>query len=191
MSNPTIRKRVLIDPGHGGPQPGAVGPSGLKEKHVALSVSGLIRDRLISAADVRMTRTADVGASLVVRADMANNWRADAFVSIHCNAAANRDAHGFEVFTAPGQNRSDVLAEEIIKAVAAAFPQMRIRADTTDGDRDKEANFTVITRARVPAALVELAFISNPREEDLLRQAAFQERMAGAIAQGITAFLAT
>ena len=182
--------KVWIDPGHGGSQPGAVGPTGVREKDIALAVSRLLRDILVSpTVSVRLTRDADVDVALAARADMANTWRADAFVSIHCNAAVNRQAHGFEVFTSPGQDRCDVLAEEIIKAVAQAFPALRIRRDMTDGDSDKEARFTVLTRARVPAVLVEMAFISNPAEERMLASADFQRRMAQAIATGVFRFL--
>jgi N-acetylmuramoyl-L-alanine amidase len=138
---------------------------------------------------VTLTRDSDIDVALTARADMANAWRSDAFISLHCNAAVSRQAHGFEVFTSPGQDRSDVLAEEIIKTVAQAFPVMRIRRDMADGDSDKEARFTVLTRARVPAVLVEMAFISNPAEERLLASADFQRRMAQAIASGVFRFL--
>ena len=138
---------------------------------------------------VTLTRDSDIDVALTARADMANAWRADAFVSIHCNAATSRDAHGFEVFTSPGQDRSDILAEEIIKAVAVALPTLRIRRDMSDGDSDKEARFAVLTRTRVPAVLVELAFISNPAEERLLNNPDFQSSMARAIATGILRFL--
>lgn len=182
--------KVCIDPGHGGSQPGAVGPTGIQEKNIAFAVSRLIRDILVSpTVRVRLTRDADVDLALAARADIANTWGANAFISIHCNAAANRQAHGFEVFSTPGQDRSDVLAEEIIKAVALAFPALRIRRDMTDGDSDKEARFTVLTRARVPAVLVEMAFISNPDEERLLASVDFQRRMAEAIATGTRRFL--
>ena len=191
-------KSALTQAINGGRQPGAVGPTGVQEKNIALAVSRLLREMLITPPDkaprqaqvaVTLTRDSDIDVALTARADMANAWRADAFVSIHCNAAVNRQAHGFEVFTSPGQNRSDVLAEEIIKAVALAFPALRIRRDMTDGDSDKEARFTVLTRARIPAVLVEMAFISNPAEERMLASVDFQQRMAGAIATGILRFL--
>lgn len=175
---------------NGGRQPGAVGPNGTREKDIALIVSRLIRDKLTSpTVSVHLTRDRDIDVALAARADQANTRRATAFVSIHCNAAVNRQAHGFEVFTSPGQDRSDILAEEIITAVALAIPALRIRRDTTDGDGDKEARFAVLTLSRVPAVLVEMAFISNPAEERLLASTDFQRRMAGAIADGILMFL--
>ena len=142
-----------------------------------------------STMETRLTRNTDILLTLTRRAQIANAMKADAFVSVHCNAAVNRQAHGFEVFTAPGQNRGDVLAERIIEEVAKAFPAMRIRVDMLDGDRDKEARFTVLTRAEVPAALVEILFISNPTEEALLNTPAFQTQMAEAISEGIMRFL--
>lgn len=234
---------ALTQATNGGRQPGAVGPTGVQEKNIALAVSRLLREALITPPDealrraqaafgaaqqrgdsaamdaaraagqaaraagatdagvqalwqspvvpiaVTLTRDSDIDVALTARADMANAWRSDAFISLHCNAAVSRQAHGFEVFTSPGQDRSDVLAEEIIKTVAQAFPVMRIRRDMADGDSDKEARFTVLTRARVPAVLVEMAFISNPVEERLLASADFQRRMAQAIASGVFRFL--
>lgn len=181
--------RVVLDPGHGGRDPGAVGPTGLREKDVVLAVGRLVRDRLAPAVQVRLTRDGDVNPALSARAEVANAWRAQALISIHCNAAANRQAHGFEAFTTPGQDRSDGLAERMIEAVAQAFPALRIRRDMTDGDSDKEARFTVLARARVPAVLVELAFLSNPAEEQLLASVDFQRRMASALAAGVARFL--
>lgn len=186
-------KRVLLDPGHGGRDPGAVGPTGLREKDVVLLVAQLLQTRLgaVSALpmQVRLTRTTDVLVGLRARALIANAWPADAFISLHCNAAANPQAHGFEVFTTPGQNRSDLLAQHLIDAVRVQLPELRLRVDRTDRDDDKEATFTVLAASRVPTALVEMAFISNPQEEGWLRQQAFLDRMVGALATGVQAFL--
>lgn len=183
-----MKPRVVLDPGHGGRDPGAIGPSGVREKDIVLTVARLLRDELRPVAQVRLTRDADTGLALGARAEAANAWRAGAFVSIHCNAAVNRKAHGFEVFTSPGQDQSDALAEHIITAVAAAFPDLRMRRDLADGDSDKEARFTVLLRSQVPAVLVEMAFLSNPREEALLVSPGWQRRMAGALARGLTQF---
>lgn len=175
---------------NGGRDPGAVGLNGTFEKDIVLAISRLIQRELTTpTTEVRLTRDTDVLLTLTERARRANVMKANAFVSVHCNAAVNRQAHGFEVFTAPGQNRGDVLAERIIEEVAKAFPAMRMRVDMLDGDRDKEARFTVLTRAQVPAALVEILFISNPTEEALLNDPKFQDDMAEAITNGIARFL--
>ena len=183
-------KIVTLDPGHGGRDPGAVGLNGTFEKNIAFAISKLIQSKLTTPSmTVRLTRDTDILLTLTERARMANTMKADAFVSVHCNAATNRTAHGFEVFTAPGQNQGDVLAERIIEEVSKAFPNMRMRVDMLDGDHDKEARFTVLTQARVPAALVEILFISTPAEEAMLNDTKFQNDMAEAIANGIVRFL--
>lgn len=103
-SNPSpIRKRrvrVMIDPGHGGKDPGAIGPTGLKEKDVVLAIGRKIREKLSGSGefDVRMTRDEDVFIPLEERTAMANKGRADIFVSLHINASRNRRAEGFSTY---------------------------------------------------------------------------------------------
>jgi len=188
-------KKGMIDPGHVGHDSGAVGPSGVQERDITLRVARKLADILRPVMEVRLTREDDrsrgltLNADLQARADAANDWGADIFVSIHCNSAADRTAHGCEVWTSRGQTGADELAEAIIKALEAEFPDMTMRKDYADGDSDKEAGFAVLTRTRMPAALPELAFISNPTEEALLESPAYQDRAARAIAEGIAEFL--
>ncbi|MBF8259749.1 MAG: MurNAc-LAA protein, partial [Actinobacteria bacterium] len=97
---PRGKIRVMLDPGHGGKDPGAVGPSGLKEKDVVLSIGRMVRERLArdGAYDVRMTRDTDVFIPLEERTAMANQARADIFVSLHINASLNRKAEGISTY---------------------------------------------------------------------------------------------
>ena len=85
--------KIFIDPGHGGSDPGAVGPSGLREADVNLRVSQVVANCLseYSGATVMMSRTDDVYVSLGGRVQAANNWGADRFISIHHNASVNRN----------------------------------------------------------------------------------------------------
>lgn len=188
-------KKIMIDPGHGGRDPGAIGPTGVQEKIVNLSVAQLLAGVLKPMADVRLTREdnralgATLSADLQARADMANDWDADIFVSIHCNSSENRAAHGAEVYTTPGHGQCDILAESIIKAMEAQLPELHIRKDLSDGDSDKEAWFAVLWKTKMSAVLVELAFISNPTEEALMESPAFQARAARVIAEGIAGYL--
>jgi N-acetylmuramoyl-L-alanine amidase len=94
------RVRVMIDPGHGGKDPGAIGPTGLKEKDVVLAIGRKIREKLSRSGefDVRMTRDEDVFIPLEERTAMANKGRADIFVSLHINASRNRSAEGFSTY---------------------------------------------------------------------------------------------
>ena len=98
--HPRGKIRVMLDPGHGGKDPGAVGPSGLKEKDVVLSIGRMVRERLArdGAYDVRMTRDTDVFIPLEERTAMANQARADIFVSLHINASLNRKAEGISTY---------------------------------------------------------------------------------------------
>ena len=100
---------------------------------------------------------------------MEKTLRPDLFLSLHCNAATNPQAHGFEVWTSPGQRESDRVAEEIIQGFQAAFPYNKIRKDLADGDSDKEARFRVLVGTVGPAVLVEFGFLTNPEESLWLR----------------------
>lgn len=99
---------------------------------------------------------------LLKRVSRANTWGNNAvLVSIHANAGGGR---GVEVFTSPGQTKSDYIATVFINSFMAVFPEARIRTDISDGDPDKEANFTVLTRTSMPAILTESFFMDNERE---------------------------
>jgi len=106
------RVRVMIDPGHGGKDPGAIGPTGLKEKDVVLAIARKVREKLSLSGDfdVRMTRDEDVFIPLEERTAMANKARADIFVSLHINASRNRKAEGFStyVLSRGASNREDL-----------------------------------------------------------------------------------
>jgi N-acetylmuramoyl-L-alanine amidase len=185
--------KICIDPGHGGFDPGAIGPSGLREKDITLPVSLFLADILDDTeASVSLTRETDQidwpkdqRQNLQARCDIANRWKADLFISIHVNSADNPSVVGTEVFTLPGQGAADPIADAIIKAMMVEFPGRKFRTDTTDGDLDKEEKFYVLKHTNMPALLVELAFISNQGEEKLLGDPEYQRRLAAAIAKGI------
>lgn len=178
---------VIIDPGHGGSDPGAVGAGGTQEKEVNLAVSLQVADILSQVAEVRLTRTEDRVPGdgnkneFFVRAQTANQCGADCFVSIHCNSAATPAAHGTETFCYTGSSRGRQMAVAIQKRLVEALGL---------ADRKiKEANFAVLRLTTCPSALVELAFISNAAEEGCLKSPIFQAKAARAIAGGIADFL--
>ena len=183
--------RIVGDSGHGGRDPGAIGPTGLQEKSVTLPVVKRLAEYLSTACEVKLTRVDDrhLGptkiSDLAARVKIAEDFKADFFISVHCNSSTNPEARGTEIFTTPGQGKSDPVAESIIQSWQKEFPDMIIRKDMTDGDSDKEENFYVIKNTKMPAVLIELAFISNPVEEQLLADPVFQDRAAKAIATGI------
>lgn len=178
--------KVYIDPGHGGSDPGAVGMYGTKESFINLRIAHELNDELrFMGYATGMTRHGDRYVDLKQRAVMANSDGADVFISIHCNASINRQAHGFEIYTTPGETRADALATGIYDAWYEAFPESKLRPDWSDGDPDKEANYSVLRNTKMPAVLVECDFISNPSKEEWLNDVGKQKLMAKAIAQGI------
>jgi N-acetylmuramoyl-L-alanine amidase len=177
---------VSIDPGHGGLDPGAVSPSGIQEKKVALTVAKRLAEYLKRAGvKVMLTRDTDTelapgndsAAELYARAKVANNAKADFFLSIHCNAFSSPDVEGFEVFCHPGSIVGAVLANRIAHAYGIASGLNCRRVDT--------ANFQVLRDTAMPAALIELGFLTNKTDCALLKEPAFLDKCALGIAFGI------
>jgi N-acetylmuramoyl-L-alanine amidase len=108
----------------------------------------------------------------------AKNYKASLYLSIHGNAAQNKNARGFEVFTSPGQTKSDIYAELLFYRVKSQFPNWIFRADTTDGDHDKEARFHVLTQTNMPAVLSENGFFTNYHDAKLMFDTDFQNKIA-------------
>ena len=178
--------RICIDPGHGGHDSGAVGPAGLTEAAAVLSISGYLWGGLENGKhSARMTRESDVYLTLQERCDFAHSMNADLFLSIHANAADSPQANGFEVWTSPGWTPADPFATGIFNSVRESFVNLRGRVDSSDGDPDKESKFYVLMHTKMPAVLIETAFISNPVEEEKLTDPGWRMRMAGAIVSSI------
>lgn len=172
--------KVFIDPGHGGKDPGAVG-NNIQEKNIALSVSLKVGEILKQhKVDVVYSRSTDIFIELADRATMANNAKADVFVSIHCNSFTNTTAQGVETFNYPNSSKGSVLAKSIQDALLKDKLYTKNRGVKT-------ANFAVLRRSNMPSALVEMAFISNKEDSDILKTK--QNELALAIAKGILSYL--
>ncbi|WP_423245045.1 N-acetylmuramoyl-L-alanine amidase [Heliorestis acidaminivorans] len=176
----------MIDPGHGGRDPGAVGPTGLRESDVALAVALEVASLLKPIVDYKLTRDRDIALGPDVNRDLqervrkANEYDASIFVSIHCNAATNKSAKGTETFCYQRGGKGEELAKKI---------QNNIIKELSLVDRGvKTASFYVLRQTKMPAVLVELAFITNPEEEKLLRQKEVQQRFARTIAEAVASF---
>jgi N-acetylmuramoyl-L-alanine amidase len=154
--------KICIDPGHGGHDSGAVGPKGSHEKALVLEVGMTVRAKLEYLHEIKMTRENDVFHTLTRRAHISNAFVADFFLSIHANAGGGI---GFEAFTTPGQTDADPQATKLLNSYHEAAPTRVFRKDLRDGDPDKEARFTVLTKTRAPAVLFELGFIDHQEEE--------------------------
>ncbi|MDP3851977.1 MAG: N-acetylmuramoyl-L-alanine amidase [Luteolibacter sp.] len=176
---------IVLDGGHGGKDSGAVGPRGLRESDVVLNVVTLLGVEIANDFTVVYTRRDDSFVELSRRATIANDAGANAFLSVHCNSGSPGSGDGFEVFTSPGETNSDAMATDLFGPFAAEFPEKRKRMDLSDGDVDKEAQFTVLTRTLCRAVLFELEFIHTPAGEAWLGKAENQLRCAKALAAGL------
>lgn len=182
-------KKVCIDPGHGEKDPGAIGFMGTKEKDIVLKVAKYLKSLLLKNNYlVMLTRENDKFISLPFRTAISNHFNADIFISIHCNSAINKNAHGFEIFTSQGATKADKLAACIANEWSKNFPNVKIRADWSDGDIDKEAGFYVLKHTIAPAVLIELDFISNLEKERELKDSIYLQKMAQTIFNGIQSY---
>lgn len=183
--------RIFLDPGHGGKDPGAVGPTGLRESLVALDVCRAAERLLVAGVHtVNVSRDDDATfLELDERARLANAWRADLLISVHCNAAVNRSARGIEAWTTRGQTAADPLADHLLFALGRAMPSEPIRRDMLDGDPDKEKDYAVLRLTHAPAVLVELGFISHPETEAAMRSPSWISAAAGGLAAGIHSWI--
>ncbi len=218
---------IVIDAGHGGQDPGAIGRSKrTREKDMALDIAKLLRDEVRKRSDIKvvMTRDKDVFIPLGQRTKIANKAGGKLFISIHCNSSTNRRVNGeYTYFLSPArteramevalkensvikyeEHREDYpdLSEEnfILLAMAQAqfvkeseeLATMILRSmSSKTGLRNRgvdQAGFYVLIGASMPAVLVETAFISNPKEERLLRTSSFRKKVATGICDAILEF---
>lgn len=224
----SIKRKIVIDPGHGGHDPGAVGYNGLYEKNVVLDIALRVRDIMKQedpSYEVILTRDSDIYIPLHKRAEIANMANADIFISIHANASYNRVAHGIETYilnwtddeeamkVAARENgislkemkqlrdelsiilaslESENKRDESIKV--AGFIQRSLISGIMpeyflDYDRGvKQALFYVLLGAKMPAALIEVGFISNLIEEKLLGNESYRLNIAKSIVSGIKSY---
>jgi len=175
----TRRATIVVDPGHGGRDPGATAVNGKYEKHVNLGVSTKLTALLKRKGhQVTMTRQGDRFIELESRAAIANRRNADLFVSIHADSAGDPSAQGFTVYIAQGASRkTQQAAQAIVRAMKTTGLQSR-------GVRRED--YRVLVNTRGPAVLIELGYLSNYREARKLQDGTFQNRLAVAIAAGIS-----
>ncbi len=221
---------VALDPGHGGEDPGATGPTGLHEKDVVLALALALRERLNALPGVRvmMTRDADYFVPLQERVRKARRVQADLFVSIHADAFYKPQARGASVFAlstkgassaaarwmAEHENSSDEVGGVSVAEVHdVQLLHTMLDMSTTAQIKDslklgqevlsrighvgllhkgevEQAGFAVLKAPDIPSVLVETAFISNPDEEDKLRDPVYREKLVDALLDGIRRYLA-
>ena len=215
---------VILDPGHGGEDTGAVVSGAIRESEVVLAVALKARDILRERAPdlpVLLTRDDDHFVPLHQRMAIANEHQARFFVSIHANAAQRKGARGVETFLLSpeasdddarktalienealkyeGSNPNDPLLLTLLSLASAdqirrseefaGIVQTRLAAGLQTTNRGiKQAPFFVLSRAQMPAVLVEIGFVTNPRERDRLQSPEYQEQIASALANAVIEF---
>lgn len=172
---------VIVDPGHGGPDPGAVGIGGLRETDIVLDISrqvtALLSRQGISAV---LTRDAEYDLGLEPRVQMANRANATVFVSIHANAISmsRPDVNGLETYYFnSGKELAEVIHRTILEEIGVRDRRVR------------QARFYVLRHTRMPSVLVETGFVTGAEDAARLSDPGYRSRMAAAIARGILRYL--
>ena len=186
-------KKIVIDPGHGGEDSGAIGPSGATEKSITLQIAKEVEKMLKEAgAKVIMTRTTDTEVStkhrqatdvdeLQARCDVANKAKADIFISIHMDSFTSREASGTTGYYY-------VKGSAASKKLATAIQSHLVTQLRTTSRGVRTCKFYVVRHTKMPATLIEVAFVSNPKEEKLLTSKKGVQKAAIGIVQGISDF---
>jgi len=219
---------VVIDPGHGGVDPGAISPNGVYEKDIVLATAREFARQLAARRTFRvvLTRSTDEFLPLRERVTRARAWRADLLLSIHADALPDTEMRGLSVFTLSSQasdreaaalaiseNRADLvggvnlsrqprdvgnilldLARRQTGNLSIALAHtvvLELGREVVLLDRpQRSADFAVLTAPDVPSALVELGCLTNSADERLLRQRAYQQRLARGLVRAVEAYLA-
>jgi N-acetylmuramoyl-L-alanine amidase len=217
--------RIVIDPGHGGHDTGTIGPHGLMEKDVCLDVAlrlGHLIEETLPGTQVIYTRKDDTFVPLEERTAIANQAKADLFISIHANSSRDSSARGIETyylnFTSSAESmevaaRENANSEEslhdlqdLIKKIArndkieesrelaediqdTLSQRMQLVSRTEKNRGVKKAPFVVLIGANMPSVLTEMAFVSNPNDEKLLRKPDQRQRIADGLYRGIASYL--
>ena len=215
--------RIVIDPGHGGHDPGTRGPTGLTEKKlvldIALRLKKLIEGKL--GSEVVLTRDTDKFISLEGRTAIANKQAADLFISLHANASRQRWVRGVETFylsftgsktsleVAARENASsresvnrlqDMIrkialnekakeSEEFARVIQSSMYNHLRKVSWQKNRGVKKAPFVVLIGADMPAVLAEISFITNPKDENLLKKHSHRQRIAEALYGGIARYV--
>jgi N-acetylmuramoyl-L-alanine amidase len=218
-------RRIVVDPGHGGHDPGAMSPSGTREKDIVLQIGTKLADRIRQdlGIDAVMTRSTDVFIELQERTAIANKVGADLFVSVHANASVNHAANGIETYylnlaktekvaqLAAKENGTSLEKVSLLQAVLfdlmanyklndsahlANEVQRALHKKALTGYPAvknlgvKQGPFYVLVGATMPSILVETAFVSNERDEQKLKDPAYQDLTADGILTGIKGYIA-
>jgi len=220
------RKIVVLDPGHGGPDPGGIGATGTYEKTVVLQVARAVKRQLEASGRylVQLTRNRDIFLSLRDRYKVAHELGADLLVSLHADKIGRRDVRGLSVYTlsnkasdkeaaalAKKENKADIIAgtdlsiyEPDVSSILIDLAQestVRYSRDVAETmvkelardvrvlrNTHRYAGFAVLKSPNVPSVLVELGYLSNRKDEKLLKQESYHAKVADGILRALDAY---
>lgn len=194
-----LRKVIFIAPGHGGYDPGATSYTGLREKDVTLSISKMVRDKLLQYGnkyEVIMSRTDDIYVDFKKeRSEMSNRANADIFVSVHVNSGGGGSAKGVEVYWyeydsayQPVVNQkyhNDPIRLRNSERLANSIQNNIIKSTGAVNRGVRRATYAVVREAKAPAVLIETGYIDNSSEVYKLASKQYQEKIANGIVNGI------
>ncbi|SFF12761.1 N-acetylmuramoyl-L-alanine amidase [Bacillus sp. OV194] len=190
---PLSGKVIVLDPGHGGMDGGAVGSDGVLEKDISLDISLKLRDYLQEAgALVIMTRERDKDLGnkdtgrirarkwedLRKRKEIINGSNGDLYVSIHLNALPSSRWRGAQVFFNPADKKGEAASKFIQNEIKRNLQNTNRIAKSIDG-------IYLMRTSKLPATLVEVGFLSNPNERELLKTKSYQHKVSASVYQGI------
>lgn len=214
-------REIIVDAGHGGKDPGAIGRTGLREKEVVLDIAKRLKRTLQrDGMKVIMTRDKDEFIELGERTQIASRSRGDLFVSIHANSSPARNVQGLEVFLLrdlgalekneaqrkenhrllfnnlamenDSRDLENIIADMLYthkqresRSVATHLSTKTAKLAKIKNRGVKQSRFFVLRNTLIPAILVEVGFLSNPKEEQLLRTTMYRQRIAEALAESI------
>lgn len=221
---------IVIDPGHGGKDPGAIGPYGMKEKQIVLAIAKRLEKKINSTTGLHaiLTRNDDYFVPLAERLQVARKGKADLFVSIHADSFFNVHSNGASVYALSSKGATSVAARWLairenhselggldLRELEDQSPQLRfllidlaqtaanrnslrlgrfllqslMEVATLHYSRVEQAPFMVLKSPAIPSILVEIGFLSNPKEEKKLSNPAYQNKLAQALFNGIQQYL--
>jgi len=227
LRKPRAPRLLMIDPGHGGHDPGAIGLTGTQEKDVTLDIAKRMADALSAkpGVTVKLTRETDIFLPLEERVKVSRDARADLFLSVHADSAPNREARGLSVYTlsekasdafskslAEHENEADLMggvdlppADKEVTAILFDLTARRTRNTSLHAKAGfvqamgrswhllespmRAANFVVLRAPDVPSMLVETGFLSNPKDEALLRLPPERDKIARLMARSVGGIL--
>lgn len=219
--------RIMVDPGHGGKDPGASRRGSSREKDLNLAVAKHLYNYLKKQGfDVKLTRDNDTFVTLAGRSKMANEFKADLFISVHTNAAKRTQANGFEVYfrseKPTDKDAADIAAfenealqyeethysfvDKLLQSLAKneymnessklashvrnyVYKEPGIGIAVNQNNAVKQANFYVLRGVQAPAILVEMGYISSPKDRARLNNKSAQKRMGEGIGKGVVVYL--